>query len=446
MKKTGKQKPGGRSSAIFFILVIIILTIPLVILGIINYFYIYQYLINTVTQDLHSDLQYKITVLENQIERYNAVITDFKYKKMFYSYFIQEDNISFMDIRNTLLENMLKISADEILFYNSITNRVYSSDLAMDFDEYSSAYERYDSIDPADLKNIFLQDSEYAWIKSGILRMNRSTTEALLYIVPFETADKKTVSSFIFITNVSRLRNFYFYPLNDTQYEIYCNNKCIFSTAAIPVNYPSLADTKSFGKKNIYSVEAGNYGLQYIAYRPKTTIYSALDSLPLVLPVSLFCILGLEIIIAGVLLNFTKLDKKNASLSEENVLFKTITNSIIKEPVIDESNKQLISRIDDYIVKNYSDLNFSTKLMAAVFNMSVSNLSHFYKKFHEVTISGTVMLLRMETACNYLEKTEISVQEIVRNIGYQEVSSFIKKFKGKYGMTPGEYRERIRSD
>ena len=453
MKKTNKQKHRRRSSLVFLISLIVMLSIPLLVMGVINYFYIHQYLMDSVTASMHSDLLYKINVLEAEIERYNALITDFKNKKIFYSYFIRENPVSFMDIKDVLRENTLKIPVDDILFYNSISNRVYSPDFAINLQEYIPGYDQYyqiyNIISSAEMKNIFLDDRPFNWLKSSILHINGTLNDSLLYIVPFELSEKKVVSSFIFRIDIIRLKNTIFVPQNNTEYEIYYNHECIFTTRDAPADYPSI-DTSSKNRANlnhnIIITEPGNFGFEFYAIRPKSTVFTTLDSLPLVLPLSLFSICGLEIIIIGILLNFAKLDKRNLTLSEENDIFKTIANSIIKEPEIgEEQNKQLIKKIDDYILNNYCDLNFSAKIMAGMFNMSISNLSHFYKKNKNVTISDTVVLLRMETACKYLEKTELTILDIVKKIGYHEVSGFIKKFKNKYGLTPGEYREKYSS-
>ena len=417
------------------------LSVPLLGLGIINYFYIHRYLINSVTASMHIDLEYKINVFESQFELYNALIFEFRSRKMFYSYFIRENPVGFMDINDILRENVLKIPVDDILFLNSLSNRIYSSDFAILLEEYMPGYDNYLQIDSSELMNIFLSDIPYSWVRSGNLRLDRTFFDLLLYIVPFERIQNEVVSSFIFWVNINTLRNFIFIPQDNTEYEIYLNDLPIFSSIETSINNTSLLNDRSFIRNNIFISIPGKYGLHYTATRPKSTIYSALDSLLLILPLSLISLLGLELIIIKILFKISKLNKQNIKLSEENIIFKTITNSIIKKDEnTDIQNKHLIELIDDYILNNYGGLNFSTKLMADVFKMSVSNLSHFYKKYRGVTISDTVTLLRMETACNYLKNSEMTIQEIVRKVGYQEVSGFIKKFKIKYGLTPGEYR------
>ena len=49
--------------------------------------------------------------------------------------------------------------------------------------------------------------------------------------------------------------------------------------------------------------------------------------------------------------------------------------------------------------------------------------------------------LRLEKAASYLKFGDITVQEISDTLGYATVSHFIKEFKGRYGISPLQYRK-----
>ena len=40
--------------------------------------------------------------------------------------------------------------------------------------------------------------------------------------------------------------------------------------------------------------------------------------------------------------------------------------------------------------------------------------------------------------------TDIPVKDIVAQIGYIDAANFVRKFKGYEGITPGQYREKMR--
>ena len=79
--------------------------------------------------------------------------------------------------------------------------------------------------------------------------------------------------------------------------------------------------------------------------------------------------------------------------------------------------------------------------MADYFSMSASKLSNVYKKKTGNTIMEHVTQIRMAMAEQLLlrEDPVYTVNEIVEKIGYNNTSSFIRKFKSIYGVTPGQY-------
>ena len=50
--------------------------------------------------------------------------------------------------------------------------------------------------------------------------------------------------------------------------------------------------------------------------------------------------------------------------------------------------------------------------------------------------------LRIRRAQQMLSETDLSISEIVDQIGYYSISSFIKRFRQYTGMTPGEFRNK----
>ena len=110
------------------------------------------------------------------------------------------------------------------------------------------------------------------------------------------------------------------------------------------------------------------------------------------------------------------------------------------------NRKSQLEEFMRYISRNYDDYGFSIQNMADHFQVSISNLSHYFKDQSGENISDYVNDLRMRKAKNLLTDTDKSLQEIVPEIGYANVSSFIRKFKQVTGTTPGDYRKLSRMD
>ena len=70
--------------------------------------------------------------------------------------------------------------------------------------------------------------------------------------------------------------------------------------------------------------------------------------------------------------------------------------------------------------------------------MSESCLSHLFKKTMGMTAGEYIKDKKLELASYYL-KTD-SVTDVAYNLGYMNISYFIKIFKEKYTLTPKQYK------
>ncbi|MCQ6560728.1 helix-turn-helix domain-containing protein [Paenibacillus mendelii] len=95
----------------------------------------------------------------------------------------------------------------------------------------------------------------------------------------------------------------------------------------------------------------------------------------------------------------------------------------------------------DYIQANYHDQQFSVQSMADHFSISASYLKRQFKEQTGKTITDFLNHYRMEQAKHLLRTTDMKLKDIVQQIGYFDVPSFIRKFKQAFQVTPGEYRK-----
>lgn len=100
-----------------------------------------------------------------------------------------------------------------------------------------------------------------------------------------------------------------------------------------------------------------------------------------------------------------------------------------------------MSEIARYIDAHYSDHDFSVRTLSERANISFSYFSQLFKQEKGVSAIDYVIALRIQKAQELLAETDLSITEIVDQIGYYSVSSFIKRFRQKTGITPGKYRE-----
>lgn len=90
-----------------------------------------------------------------------------------------------------------------------------------------------------------------------------------------------------------------------------------------------------------------------------------------------------------------------------------------------------------YIHENI-DTAINVGRLAETLFMSESNFSHLFKKAMGVTPGKYIKNKKLERASLYLK--ENSVTDVAYNLGYMNLSYFIKIFKDRYGLTPKQYK------
>ena len=71
----------------------------------------------------------------------------------------------------------------------------------------------------------------------------------------------------------------------------------------------------------------------------------------------------------------------------------------------------------------------------------------FYRKFKEISNAAPSDLIksyRMEKAARLLQNEELSIQDVIAEVGISSRSYFYKEFTRRFGMTPKDYREQLR--
>ena len=129
-------------------------------------------------------------------------------------------------------------------------------------------------------------------------------------------------------------------------------------------------------------------------------------------------------------------------LTELNDITRRVLDMLTDASGEAEDRKKLdIAALYRYVEEHYCQYTFSVQGMAGHFQLSASSLTHFFKKNTGTTILDHVNTKRIHRAARLLTTTSMPVREIVSEIGFSDVSTFIKKFKSYYGVTPGQYKE-----
>lgn len=104
-------------------------------------------------------------------------------------------------------------------------------------------------------------------------------------------------------------------------------------------------------------------------------------------------------------------------------------------------SRNLAEELKQYIHSNYKDSSFNFSKMSEYFEMSSPYLSRYFKEQTGMTMIDYLTELRMNEVCRQLEHSDKLIKDIIREAGYFDIASFNKKFKKKFGFSPGLYRQ-----
>lgn len=109
---------------------------------------------------------------------------------------------------------------------------------------------------------------------------------------------------------------------------------------------------------------------------------------------------------------------------------------IISDPYIRE--------IVEFISRNYTQEIDISKLTSFIPLSRRAIEMKFKKEMYPYTITSYIMKLRLEHFCRLLETTDLSISTAADRSGFINSSNFSTIFRKYMGLTPGEYRKRIR--
>lgn len=127
-------------------------------------------------------------------------------------------------------------------------------------------------------------------------------------------------------------------------------------------------------------------------------------------------------------------------------LFQTMLLYILQNYQSTASVMTLRARRDSQLLKllNYTASNYQTVTLGELADRFHYNMTYLSRMFREETgqsFSSMLKEYKLRKAAELLLSSKLQLEDICQDVGYQDVTQFIRSFKKQYGVTPGQYRQ-----
>lgn len=137
---------------------------------------------------------------------------------------------------------------------------------------------------------------------------------------------------------------------------------------------------------------------------------------------------GFELEIKSLMFKYFSILFKHKLISKKN----THTN-------LNEEKIEKIKLTIKYIKDNYNK-NISIDMLSQMCHYNQYHFMRFFKKYSGKTCVQFIKNYRLEKAANLISTTNLPITVISLDVGFTNVSYFIRSFKEKYTLTPKEFR------
>ncbi len=136
---------------------------------------------------------------------------------------------------------------------------------------------------------------------------------------------------------------------------------------------------------------------------------------------------------------------------EESLLLAHINNVISKhdhkpkkqtEQQETHDDESFVQRVESIIEENLHNTQFGINDLLVILNISKSTLDRKIKAETLQNPSGFIRDIRLKNAIKLMNTNKFNIDEIATYVGFNSSSYFIRTFKGKYGITPREYKKK----
>ena len=95
-----------------------------------------------------------------------------------------------------------------------------------------------------------------------------------------------------------------------------------------------------------------------------------------------------------------------------------------------------------YYLQEHVETNLTLKDLAEYFKYSESHFSNLFQKETGTSPINYFTRLKIQKACQYIELTDMKLNEIAMRLGFEEQAYFSRVFTKVMGISPSSYRKK----
>lgn len=125
------------------------------------------------------------------------------------------------------------------------------------------------------------------------------------------------------------------------------------------------------------------------------------------------------------------------------ILISEVAGLVESAPGLGRSNDTILwHSLCDYISAHWSDPMLSREKAAEYFNRHPNHISRFFHKHTRQNFRAYVNEIRLKRSLQFLSDLRYNVTDVANLCGFTDLQYFIRCFRQRFGLTPGEYRKR----
>ncbi len=143
--------------------------------------------------------------------------------------------------------------------------------------------------------------------------------------------------------------------------------------------------------------------------------------------------------------DFENANEHNVDLVSEGLLLHSLSYLCGQDTeLIKSRSSNGMLELKSYVDLHYAESDLNLKSISRKFNYSYKYVSNAFISLTRISFSSYLSSLRLTHARSLLENGMSSIQEVAYSSGFSDAQYFSKTFKKRYGVTPTEYRKKLR--